>query len=220
MARRLPLLWQITRDTWIDALALFVELDLDRIVGGGWTSCGLEQPIAGTVELDDNHSLELYGRLDRRLANDEGVLVGDYKTSGRLSDRGDVKSMLRGLALQVPLYRWLAGDRSRIELLGVGPGYDPRDEKLARLCFAGFATTEEFAGFRETLGILLELARTGRFPLRVGTHCSWCAYRSACRRTHPPTLHRETLYEDGRRYDALLRKTRKHPLLGNPKDDA
>ena len=123
------------------------------------------------------------GRFDRVQASTEGPVVGDYKTSGNLKKRVHLTSMLKGLTLQVPLYHLLAGEASEVELLGVGPAY-PGDEtgEPEVAAFAGFDTGEQSEGFRETLRVLLGLARAGRFPLMKGEHCRWCAWSRACRR--------------------------------------
>ena len=121
--------------------------------------------------------------------------------------------MLKGHELQVPLYRMLAGDDATVELLGVGPYYALEDEEDRRATFAGFRKDEARLGFLETLQTLVDLARRGRYPLRSDRQCSWCAYRLACRRNHPPTLHRETLDADGRRYALLQDKSTQKPLM-------
>jgi hypothetical protein len=101
--------------------------------------------------------------------------------------------MLKGTSLQVPLYQLLAGDGACVELLGVGPAHDPArvpDEAARRPRFTGFDARTR-PGFDETLATLLGVLRDGRFAMRPGRHCSWCDFRPACRRLHPPTLARE-----------------------------
>ncbi|HXV76355.1 MAG TPA: PD-(D/E)XK nuclease family protein [Candidatus Polarisedimenticolaceae bacterium] len=215
---RLPGLWSITAEAWHDALAAFVDRDLERLAYGGWVLDGLEQPIEGSIDLDDAPPVRVRGRLDRRLVRGDESIVGDYKTSGGLARRGEVLWMLRGQTLQVPLYGMLAGGRARVELLGVGPAYDPLDAESARLTFSGLDPAA-LDGFRETLRVLIGFARSGRFPLHSDRHCSWCCYRPACRRTDPPSLHRETLYDDGKRLAALLRKTLRRPRLDPAEGD-
>jgi ATP-dependent helicase/nuclease subunit B len=213
VALRLPVLWELTLGSWFEALSAFVRSDLMRIAAEGWQAGGFETAATGTLELGAGSRIEIYGRFDRRWILDDRILIGDYKTSGRLSDRAEPRSMLKGLELQVPLYRMLSGEDSTVELLGVGPFYASDDEEDRRVSFAGFAKEALDAGFSETLRTLVDLARRGRFPLRSERHCAWCAYRLACRRNHPPTLHREWLDVDGRRYARLQRKSTRGPLL-------
>lgn len=221
ITRRLPVLWDLTTAAWFDALSVFVRQDLRRLADEGWQSEGFETGASRRVELGEEASVEVYGRLDRRWRLDDRTLVGDYKTSGKLADRAAPLQMLRGLQLQVPLYRMLAGDDSTVELLGVGPYYARVDEDERQAAFAGFANDDQRSGFQQTLRTLVDLARRGRYPMRSDRHCSWCPYRLACRWNHPPTLHRETLDADGRRYALLQDKSTKNPLSDDQeKNDA
>jgi ATP-dependent helicase/nuclease subunit B len=221
VTRRLPVLWELTTTAWFDALSDFARRDLRRLSLEEWRPEGFETGESRLVELGAEASVEVYGRFDRRWRRDDQVRVGDYKTSGKLADRVSPLLMLRGLQLQVPLYQILAGDDSTVELLGVGPYYSRLDEDDRQAAFAGFAKDDQRSGFRQTLRTLVELARRGRYPLRTDRHCSWCAYRLACRWNHPPTLHRETLDADGRRYAGLQDKSTQKPLRdGREENDA
>jgi len=122
-----------------------------------------------------------------------------------------VTEMLKGNTLQVPLYAGLAGAGASVELLGVGPEYDPGSGRRAshrRAGFDGFPPGEIEEGFRETVRVLIRLARGGRFPLREGRHCEWCAYASACRRNDPPTRHREDHAVDSRDFRDVAEKNK------------
>jgi hypothetical protein len=92
--------------------------------------------------------------------------------------------MLSGAALQVPIYALLSA--LPVELLAVGPNPD-----VDVLRFENFKSDEQRTGFLETLRIVAALSEAGRFPIRPGSHCDRCDYRSACRRGHPPTEYRE-----------------------------
>ena len=75
---------------------------------------------------------------------------------------------------------------------------------------------DEGEGFRETMRTLLGLVEQGLFPFRRDTHCNWCPYDLACRRTHPPSEER-ALHDGEVEAYRLLRdknKTRK-PLLSD-----
>jgi ATP-dependent helicase/nuclease subunit B len=219
--RRLPVLWESMTEAWLDALSDFVRGDLRRLAGAGWRAAGFEVGVSGRIDLGDGADVEVYGRLDRRLKIEKRSLVGDYKTSGKLSDRVEERSMLKGHQLQVPLYALLEDGDATVELLGVGPFYAALDEADRVAVFDGFPSNDRRAGFIETLGTLIDLARRGRYPLRSDRQCSWCAYRLACRWNHPPTLHRETLDTDGRRYASLQDKSTRKPRIadGGTDDD-
>jgi len=216
---RLPLLWERTAADWKAALTAFVREDLARLAAEGWTLAGLEERAAGEIDIGSGKSLRASARFDRRLEGPAGFLIGDYKSSGDLSRRGDVTRMLKGQALQVPLYRLIAGDGVRVELLGVGPGYDfDRADAVRagrRVEFDGFEPSAILAGFQETLRVLLGLALRGRFPLNPDDRCCpRCPYDQACRRSHPPTVEREANDPRTRAYYALRGKSKtKRPLL-------
>jgi ATP-dependent helicase/nuclease subunit B len=211
-AFRLPVLWRLTLTTWFDSLSEFVRRDLERIVDEGWQPGGFETPHSEKLDLDEGVRLEIVGRFDRCLTKESRKLIGDYKTSGDLDRRVNLSRMLKGEQLQVPLYLMMGGEDSTVELLGVGPAYDLDDED-SHPHFDGFPKDEHRRGFLETLRTLVALPLRGRFPLNEKGPCSWCPYKIACRRNHPPTIHRETRYDDGRRYRALLRKNRGKPFL-------
>jgi hypothetical protein len=123
--------------------------------------------------------------------------------------------MLKGSTLQVPLYWLLNDERASVELLGVGPDYPlSMPETQRRSEFSGFENANQRDGFLETVRVLLSLVSAGSFPLNAGQHCTWCAYRQACRHNHPPTLERESHAVDGTEFRKLGRKNKtKTPLL-------
>lgn len=210
LSRRLPLLWRVSLEAWREALERFVDQDLERIAGFGAPQ--LEISRSAELDLGSGVQARVDGRFDRVLAGAEGPVVGDYKTSGRLDRRVKPAEMLKGRALQVPLYQLLAGEGSEVELLGVGPSYGI-DEEITVASFSGFAKAEQSEGFRETLRVLLRLARAGRFPLLKGRHCEWCAWRPACRRNHPPTRHREEVARDTAAFRSVGAKNTRRPLI-------
>jgi ATP-dependent helicase/nuclease subunit B len=210
-AERLPVLWGIERERWLAALLAFVREDLARLATEGWSPRSFEETRRAPVDLDEGVVLEIEGRLDRTFRRDGGILVGDYKTSGDLEERASETAMLKGTTLQVPLYAAVARGAS-VELLGVGPEHAPGTGRRAehrRVVFPGFSRPEVEAGFRETARVLVRLARSGRFPLRKGRHCSWCPYAGACRRNDPPTAHREEHAPDTRDFRDLAEKNRR-----------
>ena len=120
--------------------------------------------------------------------------------------------MLGGTALQAPLYAAISGTGASVEFLGVGPddaGAAAARRAASRVVFEGFSRPEVEAGFRETMRVLVDVARRGSFALRDDRHCRWCPYAGACRRKHPPTAERERLALDSRDYRDLSRKRKK-----------
>ena len=69
-------------------------------------------------------------------------------------------------------------------------------------------------GMDETLRELVTLRSKGVYPMHPDdSTCRYCPYDAACRRTHPPTLERETASEDADRFRRTKRKQQKRPLL-------
>jgi ATP-dependent helicase/DNAse subunit B len=216
LARRLPILWERTKAVWLSALHRFLDEDLGRIDAAHWRPVGFEESRQVGLDLGQDRRVEISARFDRRLDGTNGTVVGDYKTSGNLKDRSDVTRMLKAQTLQVPLYWLIGGERTRVELLGVGPRYDDADESKRRVEFDGFDDPRWQEGFLETLRTLVDLAAKGSFPLHEGSHCVRCSYAQACRRLHPPTVERETHAPDSVRYRMLKKKSKtKAPTIAD-----
>ncbi len=217
LARRAPLIWEGERARWLRALRAFVEEDLARLAALRAVRGLFERSIEKELDLGEGVTLRVRARLDRMLAAEGQALVGDYKTSGKLDKRADRSVMLKGQTLQVPVYAFLAGEGAQVELLGVGPDHDPAGGALPeerRVAFEGFGSAEPEAGFLETLRVLATLLEKGRFPLHKDRHCAWCEVAAACRRNHPPTVHREDVAPDVEDYrDTLLKNVNERPTL-------
>jgi ATP-dependent helicase/nuclease subunit B len=216
LGTRAPVLWQQLRRNWLESLTAFLAEDLERIATEGWGAPLTERSLEADVDLGDGLRVRVRGRLDRSFETTGGTVVGDYKT-GSLKNLDDIKEMLRGNELQVPLYWLLARPAPRVEILGVGPRHDPRHEEPAgrRLLFEGFESDRQRQGFLETMRTLAALIDRGCFPLRPNDDCRWCVYGLACRKNHPPTLEREDQAEDSADFRLLKRKTKKAADLGS-----
>jgi len=104
-----------------------------------------------------------------------------------------------------------AGSRVRVEVLGVGPSFDP-DEARFEIDPGTFDRLRE--GVLETLSVLVDLAAAGRFPLNEESRvCAYCPYVRACRRAHAPTLERLAAAPGGAPYALLRRKSTRAPTL-------
>jgi hypothetical protein len=214
-AAQWPVLDRISGGRWIDTLDAFLAADLTAMERAGLKPETLE----GKVErvLDGALAGVVVGaRLDRVLRGEGADVVGDYKTGGDLAKRVSATEMLKGRSLQVPVYSRLTG--SAVELLGVGPNHVPSpvdtgDGRFAR--FDGFDDDAQQAGMLETLNVLGSLVSAGRFPIQPGDPCRYCDYKAACRRTHPPTLHREEHSPDVVDLRDCRKKSGKKPSLAD-----
>jgi ATP-dependent helicase/nuclease subunit B len=216
LANQLPFFWRWYGERWIDALGTFVSDDLDRISSGEWRIADLEKTEQRTLDLGKGVRASLSARFDRVLASDSRAVVGDYKSSGKLEERTDITRMLKGETMQVPLYFLLSGESAAVELIGVGPEYDPltKSESERRARFAGFEDRAQRDGFVETVRTLLSLVSSGSFPMNPERHCSWCPYRQACRHNHPPSREREEHAADSSGFRDVQRKNKtKKPTL-------
>jgi hypothetical protein len=203
-ARRLPGLWGGVTARWLAALRAFVLDDLERLRANGTTELALEVEIEADLDLGGNRVLPVRGRVDR-LARGAGLLrVGDYKTGKNLTYVVDPKNFVTANALQVPLYARMTG-ADEVELLGVGPHHAGRRVDERRIVVPSLGPLE--AGFVETLGVLQVLLSRGEYPLHEEGPCSWCDYRRACRRRHPPTLAREKARPDACDFRDVKEKT-------------
>jgi RecB family exonuclease len=210
-AARLPLLDEIERQTWLAALDAFLDADLRRMAKDGLVPDALELDVKGPIP-DGPTGLVIRARFDRVMRGREGAVVSDYKTGRELKDRVSPSAMLSGAALQVPIYALLSA--LPVELLAVGPNPD-----ADVLRFENFKSDDQRSGFLETLRIVAALSESGRFPIRPGSHCDRCDYRSACRRGHPPTEYREDHAEDIRDARDCWSKTGKLPTLAAVRDE-
>jgi hypothetical protein len=135
-----------------------------------------------------------------------GRVVGDYKTGGKLDGKVKATAMLKGQHLQVAVYALLEG--TPVELLGVG-----RDQDVRWARFEGFPTAALRDGIVETVRTVVQLDESGTYPMNPGRHCAWCAFRSACRHGHPPSVVRGDHAADAGDYRELAEKSVKRPML-------
>ncbi len=206
---RLPLLWNAIENRWLEALRAFVKADLDALAEGGERIGCVEQRAEQALELDGGTRVRLVARFDREVHDGRGacVRICDYKT-GKTEPAKlvDLKEMLKGRVLQMGLYHLLSG--KPVQVLPVRPDRPPAGGDGFPEPFEGFGEDRLRRGFRETLSVLWSLAVRGVFPLNPDRHCKSCDYEPACRRTHPPTLERETHAPDSRDFADLRYKNK------------
>ncbi len=210
-AARLPVLDRIERQTWLTALDAFLDADLRRMASEGLVPDALELEVDGPIPAGPK-GLVVRARFDRVMRGRDGAVVSDYKTGRELKERVNVSAMLSGAALQVPIYALLSA--LPVELLAVGPNPD-----VEVIRFDDFKSDEHRNGFLETLRVVAALTDAGRFPIRPGSHCDRCDYRSACRRGHPPTEYREDHAVDIQDARDCWSKTGKLPTLAAVRDE-
>jgi hypothetical protein len=191
---RLRALFDVLGERWLRGLEGFVRRDLAELRGLEPGGLRLEEEFEARLALAPGLKISAGGRLDRVVEAEGGVWIDDYKTGARLAKLKSRTSILRGLHLQLPLYREIVAARGKLSvsrvkarLLGVGPASDETPQVLD-------LDGDAREGFLETLRVAVRLALEGRFPLRKDTeevsYCRWCAYRRTCRKTHEPTLSR------------------------------
>ncbi|HXI02383.1 MAG TPA: PD-(D/E)XK nuclease family protein, partial [Candidatus Saccharimonadales bacterium] len=236
---RYPLLWEGLSGLWRSALSTFILDDLAAMARDGSRVIAVEHAVSAELPLGAGlPALPIRGRFDRVLRDATGgSVVGDYKTMGRLANRVNAARMLKGLALQIPLYVLMreaeeekAGPRIPTvgaEVIGVGPAFcegpppagpDP----------GGYASVERLEpgkmseireGLLETIGILSRTAAAGVFPFNPKSErCSWCPYARACRKGHEPSRERIAGSGEARAYLLLDGKSTRRPLLSTEAD--
>jgi RecB family exonuclease len=233
--RRYPLLWSSLSALWQNALQTFLLHDITDLQVRGSRLLDLERAVEVDLDigLDGNEHLAMRGRFDRVLRDAAGrPVVGDYKTMGNLERRVDPRTILKGRALQMPLYVLMEeaeaesqgrqGAGVTAEVIGVGPAFSegapparpnpegyPARETLSAKIFGKYR-----GGIQETLGILIRTAGTGAFPLNPKSdRCAWCPFTRACRKDHAPTLARLEGATEAAAYLSLDGKSTRVPLL-------
>ncbi len=201
------LAWEILQERLTGLLDGVVERDCKELIQSGY------RPLA--VEIDAKERLEgqwpaplkgltILGRMDRidYLADKNHYRVIDYKyKSGpnrSTEDNNLSRSALRGKRLQPPFYlllgkRFAAGRKKG----AAEPTVESAFYFLAPEWPTGPLVTEIFpadawegslgAGLKETLSLLLEGIRQGRFFIHPGAHCDHCEVSELCRKNHLPT---------------------------------
>ncbi len=231
--RRFPLMWRSLSALWKNALRTFLLHDLSEAELAGSRVVAVESLLETAIPLGSGApALPIRGRIDRVVLDAAGrMIVGDYKTMGNLQAKVDMARILKGRALQMPLYVLMqeaagsaegAPRQVSAEVIGVGPGYsegappsEPAPEGYPARAALDVERMEEIReGLHETIRILSETAAGGLFPLNPESdRCGWCPYVRACRRSHEPTLARLSGFDGAARYFALSSKSSKQPLI-------
>jgi RecB family exonuclease len=217
---RMEPLYRIRESLWRSAVEAFIRKDLKSLAPLPKREIELEVSAKRTVKLDSELEIRIAGRFDRIIQQPEPgtdipqrAIITDYKTGGDLKERLNPTYMLKGKRLQVPVYHLLQKPFPIVQLLGIGPNFDPDSEESCPVPFEGF-TDDQSRGMIESLSILAQLIQDGVFPLVDDEHqCRYCAFKPACRVNHPPTCEREANATDSTSFRRLKVKTAKEPLL-------
>jgi len=231
--RRFPLMWKGLSALWKNALRTFILHDISALDLSGSKVLALEEIVETAIPIGGGAPpLPVRGRIDRVVLDAAGrQVVGDYKTMGNLSSRVEMARILKGRALQMPLYVLMkesaraaeGGPRTvSAEVLGVGPAFseaaspsEPNPEGYpAREVLDPDRMEKIREGLLETVRVLVETAAEGCFPFNSDSdRCGWCPYLRACRRGHEPTLARLSGSSAAARYLSLKSKSSRRPLL-------
>ncbi len=229
-ARLRPLytgLFDLVAAQWIAALRRFLEDDLTNLKERGLSVDKVEEAVCAELLLAAGAPpLVLNGRFDRVSSSPEGgLLIADYKTSGKLADHVDPRLALKGSRIQMALYALMAerpgpGSARRpaeAEVIGVGPLFAaerPGARAASRALLQAGKLADAREGFLETLQILRRLADTGRYPFNAASRvCVYCPYQRACRRDHAPSQERLAADPALRDYHLVQRKNTRRPTL-------
>ena len=205
-----PVAWEIFQEGLRDLLDQAVTQDLKELSQSGYRPLVLE--IEAKERLKGKwpaplEGLTIHGRMDRidHQPQQGRYRVIDYKfKSGRNrspEDNNLLRSALRGQRLQPPFYLLLAkGFASQREKGGTATFVDAAFYFLAPGWSEGPLVTELFPadawdgkmgeGLRDTLSLILQGIRQGRFFIHPGPYCNYCEVSEVCRKNHLPTLWR------------------------------
>ena len=230
LRRDFPGLHRLIERRWLQGLTRAIREDLGQMHADGSRPASIEReleyglPVAAPNDVAPI-GLRVRGKLDRidRLA-ENGLRVLDFKTGAKPERSTDGTSLLRGKNMQLLLYAMLLrADTDRtpeeLEIRSLRPsgvaGAEPPRYRHELENAGSYLAGESAVGVQETLAVLGRLLQRGLFLPNPGFHCSWCDFRPACRRYHPPSAARVESCDAGesRDYAGLAAKTVKHPLL-------
>jgi len=192
------LLWEMAKTTMVGLIASAVESDSQALKEEGFAPLAFEVAAEGSIQTEpggDAAPLKLHGRMDRidRHCTSGALRIIDYKfktgAAMKADDRNLLQSAVRGTRLQPPLYTRLDlpdGGRAReVQLFFLAP------EWPAGITRSGFDARVWSSGagalIRQTLALLVNGMKNGRYFILPGAYCKTCPYRVLCRRGHAPT---------------------------------
>jgi ATP-dependent helicase/nuclease subunit B len=198
--------WETLREQLRELLWQVIVRDLQELSESGYRPFALEVEAKAQLKGEWPVPLEgfvIRGRMDRidHQHNQGHYRVIDYKVkTGRnrlAEDNNLARSAIRGQRLQPPLYLILAKRFLTHQEEVLQPTVAAAFYYLAPEWPEGPLTTEILpadawkgqlgAGLKETVSLLLEGIRRGRFFIRPGGYCNHCEVSEVCRKNHLPT---------------------------------
>ena len=204
---RHPTAWAAFERTTSLALDDFLQRDLAALLPAGIESLGTESPIRAELAIGPER-LAIEGTIDRLARLGGEIRVGDYKTSRQFGQPLERGRILKGLALQIPLYaRAVAQLEPDARVVGevlTVPLRPERDRDDLRSDERQRPLDELVEWSEKAFGELASLLRRGLYPIAAHDEaCRYCDYAIACRIQHPPSRARVQGAESVRAYTAL-----------------
>jgi ATP-dependent helicase/nuclease subunit B len=198
------LLWELAKELIATLVIAAVKADEAEQAEHPYQPIAFEVDGEGMVPgVIGEGSLKIRGRIDRLDRHrTSGVLrVLDYKfkvgSAMKPEDRNLAQSAVRGYRLQPPLYSCLTVPGqpapSQVQLLFLAPQWSTT---ISRSTFEAMSwSSDTGALIQNTIRILVDGIRAGRFFILPDGYCDGCDFRMICRREHAPTwwrAHRAT----------------------------
>ncbi len=211
------LLWELAKDAMVEVISAAVESDEQAYQEDPFHPLAFEVEGEGRLPpaLLGTASVKIQGRVDRvdRLLRANALRIVDYKFKLGSGPSGDdrrlVQAAIRGTRLQPPLYARLefpdAGLPAQVELFFLAPRW-PNPVMRATFDSSVWAS-EQAPRIAETLRIVMEGMRAGRFFILPDGYCDTCEFRVSCRRDHPPTWWRSYRAPEAKQLKALRAQT-------------
>ena len=190
---RYPVLWGVEKDRIRRVLRAFVDAD-DLTV---FKPMGYEVELRGEIPIrvGGRASVAFRGFLDRLDRGPKGSFrVVDYKRRRSSKYRWTMETGLfkKGAYLQPPIYFLLAAQSGKKKVDPANSQFvyafveDALEGDKWELVLEG-DFWERRGEFETVLRGLLETIAHGEFRIRPGDACTWCDYRTMCRKSHLPT---------------------------------
>ncbi|MDX2252985.1 MAG: PD-(D/E)XK nuclease family protein [Nitrospira sp.] len=190
------LLWQLAKEQIGMLVQEAVKADEADQAEHPYAPVAFEVDGEGTIPgLLDEGLLKICGRIDRldRNRHSGALRVLDYKfkvgSAMKPEDRHLAQSAVRGYRLQPPLYSCLTVPGqpapSQVQFLFLAPQWST---PISRSTFETMSwASDTGAVIQNTIRMLVNGIRTGRFFILPDGYCDGCEFRVVCRREHAPT---------------------------------
>ncbi|CUS36686.1 PD-(D/E)XK nuclease family protein [Candidatus Nitrospira nitrificans] len=190
------LLWELAKELIVTLMIAAVKADEEEQAEHPYEPIAFEVDGEGTIPgVLGEGLLKIRGRIDRldRNRTSGALRVIDYKfkvgSAMKPEDRNLVQSAVRGYRLQPPLYGCLAvpgrSTPSQVQFLFLAPQWSTT---ISRSSFEAMSwSSKTGALIQNTMRMLVDGIRAGRFFILPDGYCEGCDFRVACRREHAPT---------------------------------